>query len=158
MTRPPTNRLPARRRLTRGTGSTRRSGGTTLETFLALFFVLLPLTFGTLEFSYFFYTRHTVLGAAREGARAAILPDATNAKVNSAISTVMTAAGLGGSGYVVRTTPSNVGAAAEGDQITVKVECSWSTLWRMQPRFCNPGRGTADEGKVVGTTVMRKEG
>src|SRR5688500_4236036 len=78
----------------------RRRGSATLETALALL-VLFPLTFGMIEFSYFFYIKHSIQGAAREGARTAILPDATNATVTTAITNAMTMAGLQSSGYTV---------------------------------------------------------
>lgn len=131
--------------------STRR-GSATLETALALL-VLLPLTFGMIEFSYFFYAKHSIQGAAREGARAAILPDATNTKVNSAISNAMTMSGLQNSGYTVTLSPSNVAGVSAGTQMSVTVECNWATIWTIQPRLCSPA-----SGKVRGVTVMRKEG
>jgi Flp pilus assembly protein TadG len=135
----------------------RRAGSATLETALVLMLVLLPLTYGMIEFSYYFYTKHTIQGAAREGARMAILPDATNAKVTSAIDSAMTLAGLQNSGYTVTLSPSNVASAAPGAQVSVVVECNWSTVWTMQlmngVSFCQP-----KDGKVRGMTVMRKEG
>ncbi len=132
--------------------SIKRKGSATLETALALL-VLFPLTFGMIEFSYFFYTKHSIQGAAREGARVAILPDATNTKVTTAISNAMTMAGLQSSGYTVTMSPSNVATAAAGAQMNVTVECTWNTIWTIQPRLCTPAGG-----KVKGVTVMRKEG
>lgn len=135
----------------------RRAGSATLETVLVLMLVLLPLTYGMIEFSYYFYTKHTIQGAAREGARVAILPDATNAKVSSAVDSAMTLAGLQGSGYTITLSPSNVASAAPGAQVSVVVECNWASVWTMQLMngisFCRP-----KDGKVRGMTVMRKEG
>ena len=40
--------------------------------------VVLALSFGCVEFGYFFFVKNSVQGAAREGARTAITPTATN--------------------------------------------------------------------------------
>src|SRR5688572_31653955 len=84
-----------------------RKGNAVLEVALTLP-VVLALSFGCVEFGYFFFVKNSVQGAAREGARAAVTPTATNTDVTTAISNAMTAAGLQSSGYTVATTPSNV--------------------------------------------------
>jgi Flp pilus assembly protein TadG len=132
----------------------RRKGAALLETALALL-VLIPLTLGMIEFSYFFFAKHSIQGAAREGARAAILPDATNSKVTTAVQNAMTMAGLNNSGYTVTLSPSNVASAAAGTQISVTVQCNWSTLWTVPVGVWSP---KPSGGKVTGVTVMRKEG
>src|SRR4051812_13398788 len=53
-----------------------RRGNAVMEMALVLP-ILLALSFGTVEFGYFFYVKHTLQGAARDGARQAILPSAT---------------------------------------------------------------------------------
>ena len=52
-----------------------------------VFPILLSLTFGTIEYGYYFYVKHSLQGAAREGARAAITPSATNSDVTTAVTT-----------------------------------------------------------------------
>ncbi len=54
----------------------RRCGSSLVETSLALL-VLLPLTFGAIEWSYVMYVKNTIQAAAREAARQAIVPTAT---------------------------------------------------------------------------------
>src|SRR5438105_13017998 len=91
----------------------RRRGNAVLDMALVMP-VLLSLTFGTVEFGHYFYVKHCLQGAAREGARAAITNTATNTDVTTAISNAMSTAGLGSSGYTVTLTPSNVSGLAEG--------------------------------------------
>ncbi len=131
----------------------RRWGGAVLEAALVLP-VILSLAFGTVEFGYFFYVKHTLQGAAREGARASIVSGATQSDVTTAVANYMTASGLSSSGYTVTTTPSNIASAAVGTSVQVQVQCTWGTV----------GKGFSPLGligiakTVAGATVMRKEG
>src|SRR3982750_4755996 len=97
-----------------------RWGGAVLETAVALP-LLAVMSFGLIEYGHFFYMRHVLQGAAREGARAAIPAGVDDP--DAAIDEAMTAAGLGSASYTVTTDPSNVSAAAKGTLITVTVEC-----------------------------------
>src|SRR4051812_39614156 len=132
----------------------RRFRGSAVQDAALVFPILLSLTFGTVEYGYYFYVKHTLQGAAREGARAAITPTATNALVTTAVSAAMTAAGLQNSGYTLTPSPSDVSTVAAGQPITVSVSCSWGTV----------GAGFRPLGlisttkSVTGVTVMRKEG
>ena len=92
-----------RNRSTNQSNSTpsRRRGSAVMDAAL-VFPVLLLLTFGCVEFGHFFFIKHTMQGAAREGARAAITPGATNGDVTSAVQVAMNAAGLSSSGYSVQ--------------------------------------------------------
>ena len=90
-------------------------------------------------------------GAAREGARAAIVAGATNADVNAAVNTSMTASGLQSSGYVVTTNPANIDGVASGTNISVTVECNWGTVGLRPMAMINTNK------VVRGATVMRKE-
>jgi Flp pilus assembly protein TadG len=133
-----------------------------LEAFLVLP-ILLALTFGTVEFGWFLYVKHNMLGAAREGARAAITPDATNAKVNAAVAASLTAAGLQNSGYTVTPSPSDVSNVAAGQPITVTVQCLWSQVGSgLRPMALIGTTKTVNNVTtpryVTGATVMRKEG
>lgn len=131
-------------------------GGAVLEMALVLP-ILLFLAFGTVEFGYFFYVKHNVQAAAREGARAAIVPSATNADVTAAVQQMMQAAGLGSSGYTTSITNTagttlTVSTATAGTAIKVTVNCNWSQVG-LRPL------GLIGTSKVVtGATVMRKEG
>lgn len=134
----------------------RRWGGAVLEMALVLP-ILLFLAFGTVEFGYFFYVKHNVQAAAREGARAAIVPSATNSDVTDAVQQMMQAAGLGSSGYTTSITNTagttvTVSTTTAGTAIKVTVNCNWSQVG-LRPL------GLIGSSKVVtGTTVMRKEG
>ncbi len=123
-----------------------------------VFPVLLLLTFGCVEFGHFFFIKHTMQGAAREGARAAITPGATNGDVTSAVQVAMNAAGLSSSGYSVQvldgagTSSVSAASVAAGSAIQVRVSVGWGSVG-VRPLGLI---GTAKQ--VVGQTVMRKEG
>jgi len=57
-------------------------GNAVLEAALVLP-VLTSLTFGTIEYGHFFFVKHTLEGAAREGARAGIVATAVNGDVTA---------------------------------------------------------------------------
>lgn len=123
-----------------------------------IFPVLLSLTFGSIEFGHFFYVKHTLQGAAREGARAAITPSATNADVTSAVNAAMSAAGFTSGQYTVQvrnatdTANVTVNTVTSGNGILIKVSANWGTVG-IRPL------GVIGSGKtVLGQTVMRKEG
>lgn len=134
----------------RGWRLTRR-GNAVLEAALVLP-ILVGLAFGTVEFGHFFYVKHSLQGAAREGVRAAILNDASNATVNKAVGDALASAGLAQSGYTVTLTPSDVGEAEAGTNVTVAVQCKWGQVG-VRPM----GLIGADKN-VRSVAVMRKEG
>ncbi|HEY2588113.1 MAG TPA: TadE family protein, partial [Tepidisphaeraceae bacterium] len=70
-----------------------RRGGSMLELMLVLP-ILLMLSFGVVDYGYYFYLKNTLQGAAQAGARAAIPGTATNTNVTTAISNILTAAGI----------------------------------------------------------------
>src|SRR5437762_11387875 len=106
----------------------RRPRGSAVLDAALVFPILLSLTFGTVEYGYYFYVKHSLQGAAREGARAAITPTAVNTDVTTAISNSMAAAGLSSSGYTTTISPSTVNTVAAGASITVTVTCTWVTV------------------------------
>jgi Flp pilus assembly protein TadG len=113
--------------------------------------ILLLLAFGTVEFGHFFYVKHNLQGAARQGARAAIPASATNATVTTAVTEAMTLAGLQSSGYAVTTNPANVAAATDGTNVSVTVQCTWGAVG------LRPLSLIAANKPVRSTAVMRKE-
>jgi Flp pilus assembly protein TadG len=128
-----------------------RRGNAVLEAALVLP-VLLAMAFGTVEFGHFFFIKHSLQGAAREGARAAILSDATNAGVSQAVGNALTSAGLANSGYTVTLNPANVGTAAAGTNISVTVQCTWGTVGIRPLAMISANKA------VSSVAVMRKEG
>lgn len=136
----------------------RRRGGALLEAALVLP-IMLAFSFGAVEFGYFIFLKQAVQGAAREGARTAILPSGTTAKVNTAVSTAMSAAGLDDTGYTIQifngtsATTVDPSTAAPQTPIRVVVSCPWSSIHAgMRPM------GLIGEDKqMTGVTVMTKE-
>jgi Flp pilus assembly protein TadG len=128
----------------------RRRGNAVLEAALVLP-VLMSVAFGTVEYGHFFFVKHTLEGAAREGARAGIVAAAGNADVTTAVASVMSAAGFDGGQYTVTVTPSTVSSAAGGSMVSVTVSGAWGTVG-VRPMGLIPG------GKLVtGTAAMRRE-
>src|SRR5579864_4899926 len=84
----------------------RRRGSSVLE-FVLVLPILIMLSFGVVDYGYFFYVKNTLQGAAEAGARAAVPPTATNSNVTTVISNMMTAAGLQSSGYTVTLNPTD---------------------------------------------------
>lgn len=143
----------------RRTTSTRhlRRGNAVLDAAL-VFPVLLSLTFGSVEFGHYFYVKHTLQGAAREGARVAITPSSGNGDVTSAIQAAMTAAGFSPGSYTIKirnqadTADLNVNTATAGTPILVKVTAGWGTVGIRPLGLIGSGK------QVIGQSVMRKEG
>lgn len=132
----------------------RRAGAAVLELAITLA-VLLGLTFGTVEFGYFFFVKNTVQGAAREGARAGILPGGSNTDVNDAVNRVLTSAGLTPAHYSVTVKVNgavvDASTATAGQQVEVTVTAPWGVVG-MRPL------GAISAGKtVLGAATMRRE-
>ena len=132
-------------------GRLQRRGAAVLETALCLP-ILLSLGFGTIEFGHYYYVKHTLQGAARAGARLAIIPGSTSVEVQAAVTTNMTAAGFSSGEYTVTLNPTNLSSAEEGDSITVTVAANWGTVG-VQPLGI-----IGSEKSVTGVCVMMREG
>ena len=136
----------------------RRRGGALLEAALVMP-ILLGLCFGMVEFGYFFFVKHTLQAAARDGARMGIVATGTNAKVTATVATAMKAAGLTETGYEVEikdgTTDANLDVSTATPQTPIKVvvKCNWSAIGSGLRPLGLIGETT----KVKGTTVMLKE-
>jgi Flp pilus assembly protein TadG len=136
-------------------GTTRvRRGAAILETAVVMS-LLIMLSFGTAEYGYFFFVKNMLMGAAREGARAAITSTSSNTDVNTAVANVMTAAHIPSNQYTVVTSPSTVAGTTAGTAITVTVTCTWGTVG-ITPLPTSMG-GIATSKQVVGAAVMRRE-
>ena len=134
-----------------------RRGNALLDAALVLP-ILLSLTFGTVEYGYFFFVKHSLQGAVREGCRAAIVPTADNTAVTNAIAASLKAAGLNSSTtildakYTLTVTPPSVSGLSAGTSVTVQLDTTWSQVG-VRPL------GLIGSAKIVrGITVMRKEG
>jgi Flp pilus assembly protein TadG len=132
-----------------------RRGATILEMALTLG-VLLSLSFGTVEFGYFFFLKNTVQGAAREGARVAITPTASNTDVTTVVNGALQAAGLRTTDFTITVkvagTVANCNTAVAGQAVEVSVQGTWGTIG-LRPL------GLIGTNKtLVGVATMRKEG
>jgi Flp pilus assembly protein TadG len=138
-----------------------RRGGALLDMVFVLP-ILLGLAFGVVEYGYYFFVKHNVQAAAREGARAAVVPAATLQNVVDAVGNVMTAAGLGSTGYTISLTDPSSGVAINlatvtaGTSIKVTVQCTWGSVG-IHPLPEVMG-GISPSKLVRGATVMRREG
>lgn len=154
---------------TRWSHRRRRSwGGAVLETILILPFLLL-VVFGGVEYGYYFWVKHTLEGAGRDGCRVFIMANATVPDVQTAVDNAMRAAGLQNASYTVyvgdgtppawpalppQVTAANQATCASGDTISVYVWCTWGTVGQgMRPMGLIGATKT-----VYGQATMRKEG
>lgn len=105
-----------------------RKATTTIETALVLSFLLLPLVFGLMEYGLLFLRNQGMEDAARDAARVAILPSATNSQVLAVLNTAMSNSGMTQAkfGYTVTLTPGDVSAAASGSTVTVLITMPYS--------------------------------
>ena len=133
----------------------RRAGAALLELAVTLL-VLLTLTFGTIEFGYFFFLKNTVQGAAREGARTGIVPGSSNTDINGAVNRVLTAAGLSTGSFSITVkvngSVANASTAAAGQNVEVTVTAPYGTVG-MRPLGV-----IAANKNVLGVASMRREG
>jgi Flp pilus assembly protein TadG len=118
----------------------KRRAAATLELALTLG-ILLNLTFGMVEFGYYFYVKNTCEGAAREGCRAGIVAGATyTTSITTAVQNAMSAAGFGTTSpkysFTVKddttsttiTTDAQLAAVPSGDALEVDVNATWGTI------------------------------
>jgi Flp pilus assembly protein TadG len=138
----------------------RRSGSAVLEGFFVLN-AMIFLAFGCVEFGHYFYIKHTLQGASREGARAAAT-GTSNTEVTNTVKASMDAAGIPSTNYAVTITdttsptPSPITITASnptaGTAIVVKVTATWGTVGIRPMGLIGAGK------QVVGATTMRREG
>ena len=133
----------------------RRAGATILELAITLA-VLLSLTFGTIEFGYFFFMKNTVQGAAREGARTGILPGGSNTDISEAVNRVLTSAGLTPANFSITVKVNGVVAdastATTGQHVEVTVTAPWGVVG------LRPLGAIGASKTVLGAATMRREG
>ena len=101
-----------------------RSGAALVELAIALP-ILLLLTLGLIEYGWVFLRVSQINQAARQGVRVAVRPDATEDSITSNVSSMMTQAGLGNSGYQLTHTDINV---AVGQPVTVQISVDYGPL------------------------------
>ncbi|HEX4123174.1 MAG TPA: TadE/TadG family type IV pilus assembly protein [Tepidisphaeraceae bacterium] len=157
-------------RLSDGTRRGRRRGNAIVELALTLG-ILINLSFGMVEFGYYFYVKNSFEGAAREGVRAAIVPGAVTTDVTTAITNSMNVAGYAATQYSVEyqagtsgscpvggtaysTSPTTITGATTGTPIAVAVYTTWGVVGKGY----SPLHFIGTSKVLMGTAVMRKEG
>ncbi len=90
--------------------------------------LLLLLLFGMLEYGAMFWRAQQIGAAARHGARIGALPDGTSAAVTAAVDAMLSAAGLGDTGYTVTLTPVDPSALAPGATFEVEVSVPYADI------------------------------
>ena len=138
----------------RGSFHRGRRGGSLLELMLVLP-ILLMLSFGVVDYGYYFFLKSTLQGAAQAGARAAAPAGATDTSVNTVISNILTASGLSSSNYTITYSPTDVSTAAVGSTVTVTITCSWANVGTHA--LGTSFGGISNSKQIVGVAGMRKE-
>jgi Flp pilus assembly protein TadG len=121
--------------------------------------ILLLVSFGAIKYGWLFLRAQQITNAARYGARVAVrasifYSDENDNDVTTAIANLMTAAGMGTSGYVVTITCSNGNwyESPVGQDITVEVSVPGANVDIMDvPLF-------PDVGDIGASVTMAKEG
>ncbi|HEX8524766.1 MAG TPA: TadE family protein [Tepidisphaeraceae bacterium] len=135
----------------------RRGGGTLIELMLMMP-VLIALSIGAGEYGYAMYIKHTLQGAAREGARAAVVSGADATSVQTAVDNYMQVCGFAQSKYTRPPTisPSTWTTASAGTSISVTITAQWSNIGiDILPTWLG---GIPSTKNITGVTTMRKEG
>lgn len=126
--------------------------------------VLFYLVMGGVEFGWYLFSKHIVQSAARDGARAGILPTATQAQCAAAVNSTMASAGFN-SGYTITyqrvvpgpggtltySTVNNISAVGRGEGLRVTVTAPFSAF-RVRPLGVIPATKN-----LQGITTMVKE-
>ena len=108
-------------------GNDRQRGVSTVEMAIVLP-LLLVLILGTIEYGWMFLHAQQVTNAARQGARTAVLPYSTNTTVETAVGSLMTAAGMGDSGYTLTLTPEDIGDVVPHQNVNVEVTVPYANI------------------------------
>ncbi len=144
--------------------STRRShrrGSTIVETALVLFFVLLPLSFGTIEYSYAFFVKNAMQAAARETVRRAILPSCTTTADAEAFGKALLKGSFGDARAAQFTFQwTGTPGAASGGEIKLKLIAPAWSAFNVRPLGNTPLWGSvapAANRKFETVAVMYKE-
>ena len=132
-------------------------GAAAVELALVLPLMLL-VSFGAIKYGWLFLKCQQITNAARYGARVAIRADAARAEVENAIDNLMTAAGMGTSGYNVTITLQDGSTWDDGDDlqvgdpITVEVTVPGANVDIMDVPLFPP------VGNIGASVTMAKEG
>lgn len=102
--------------------------GTSAVELAVTLLILMLITLGAVEYGWLFLKQEQVVNAARQAARIAATPDATNTTVTAEITTLMSNYGLASSGYTTTLTPSNIATATTGSTVSVGISLNYSKI------------------------------
>ncbi len=134
-----------------------RRGAGALEVVLVSNFILLPMIVGTIELTRAFMVQQVLVNAAREGARRAVVPNATDAEltgVDGILPHYLSAGGIPDTYTVeiyVNDVLSNVDSALSQDEVRVQVTVPYSDISWIGSVF------VPSDTTLGSATVMRKE-
>lgn len=135
----------------------KRRGTAILEMALTIT-VLLNLTFGMVEFGYYFYVKNAFESASREGVRAAMVPGGTTSAATTAVTNALAAYKFPGSSVTATVTDTSgntldPSVQSQGTAIQVNVKATWSVIGAgFRPLSLIGGSKV-----VTGYCVMQKE-
>lgn len=140
---PRLSRTSIRRRLTR-----KRSGAAVVE-FAVVAPLMMMMTLGLMEVSRIVMVKQLLVNASREGARLAILPQATSENVRNQVVADLQAASV--SGVTVSISPTLLTGETAGTPVTVSASVAAADVsWIPHPLY-------SFNTTLVGSTTMRKE-
>ena len=100
--------------------------------------LVLLLTMALLEYGWIFLKAQQITNAARHGARVGARADSTLADIESGVLTVMTAAGLQGSGYLLVVEPPGISDLDAGTSFSVTVRVTYANIGLNMPLAPTP--------------------
>lgn len=124
--------------------TSRRRGAAVVE-FALIAPVFFTLVLAIIEFGRMMMVQQVLVNAAREGARASVLPGETDAQVTSVVSNYMSASGI--SGYTQTLSPTEASGASSGTNMTLTVSVPCSTVSWL-------GGSTWFNGKTLSASVV----
>ena len=141
---PPISRT--RKRFPRKNG---RQGAAVVE-FAVVAPLMILLTMGMMEMGRVVMVKQLLVNASREGARMAVLPEATSAEVQSAVEQELQASSIVGA--TVTLTPTVIESAPSGAPVTVAISIPAANVsWIPKPMF-------TFSNTLSSSTTMRREG
>jgi Flp pilus assembly protein TadG len=96
--------------------------------FALVLWLLLLVVLGVIEFGWAILKSQQITNAARQGARIGARVGATNADVEQAIQTMMDAANLGDSDFIVTLDPADVTQIPAGQQFMVTLQVPYANI------------------------------
>jgi Flp pilus assembly protein TadG len=107
--------------------------------------IFFTLILAIIEFGRMMMVQQVLVNAAREGARASVLPGETDSQVTSVVSNYMSASGV--SGYTETLSPTEASAPSSGTNMTLTVSVPCSTVSWL-------GGSTWFSGKTLSASVV----